>query len=254
MTEVFAVRLQGEEGKAPVHARAEWTEGDVKLTLVTNSGKAYKLELKSSELDALGQKWRIEDVSAWADEAFRTSSKTFAFAVSEKKKELTWKKVGEEGNKMRVRVGTFALEETDFAEANASLLDAAVDRGAETEGKLADLTTRHNRLMADLKESRKLFDQLVKDKGELEKDLFGRFLPILHTKQDKIAELERQVKRGVASTSNNSKSEEGDGDDSYGSDTDVDEEPAATPDKRPRLDESTTSQKSLDDSQNFLKM
>jgi hypothetical protein len=98
-----------------------------------------------------------------------------------------------------------------------------------------NLQGRHNTLMQDLKVARSKVVEFEKGKNEVEKELFEQFLPILHSKQDRIKELTKRLAKGEGSG-------EKDDDVSYGSDTDVDED-AEPPAKK---------MSSLNTSQNFL--
>ncbi len=266
MVRVFVVKLRAaaEDGTCShYHAKTAWEEGDISA-LVVRGREAYRLHLAEAELKELGRRLGIGDIGAWAEEAFQRSSSSHVFSIAEgkknknkKNKELVWRRVGEAGEdqkarKMKLRVGSFALEEVDFEEGQKEVLDAAVDLLEARDRRVADLAERQSKLMGDVRDARRKVAEFSEGKEEAERQLYERFLPILQSKQDKIRQLMSERREGG-----------GGEEDSYGSGTDVDgeegdkeeeEESAETPSKQPRLDSSNLSQRSADDSQNFLKI
>ena len=151
---------------------------------------------------------------------------------------------------MKVRVGVFKLTRVDdFSSALRSVLDASVSGSESRDASNRDLRERLSAALSDLSEAKKALSALTAQKAEAERELYERFLPILQSKQDKIAELMGIGGGGGASAAGNEDA------DDYGSDTDVDEEKGTPPRRKvPKLDDTAASQKSADDSQNFLKL
>ncbi len=246
-SKVYLIRLKV-DGKESSHfkTKVEWfsDENKFKMLLLTGEHKAYEAEVSEGDIAKIGEESRIEGVEQWAEEAFKSSSGNHVFAVDDSKMELVWKKTG--GGKMKVRVGAFPLREVDFGEASDQVLDASMDDADKLRCDYESLYEKNATLRSDYAENRKLLAEVVKDKEAAEKQLYERFLPLLQSKQARISEL---MSNGGASV------EMKEEDDSYGSDTDKDDDESdKTPSKVPRLDDSVASQKSVNDSQNPLEM
>ncbi len=252
MADFFIIKMkvdvgnEEEEHVSHYHAKALWEDGTISLILLCGRD-AYRLRLEERQMEELGARLKI-DVKGWAGEAFKTSSPNHAFSLSKAKRELVWKKIGEENVRGRkhakIRIGAFQLEEMDFVEGQGAILDAAVEACEAKDARDADRSERLSRLMEDHREARKKLTEFAEGKEKSERELYERFLPILQSKQDKIA----QLMRGGGSDRDGQV-------ESYGSDTDVDDDDnSQTPSKQARLDFSSPSQKSADDSQNFLKL
>ncbi len=144
---------------------------------------------------------------------------------------------------MKLRLGKFSFTTlADPLTVHSEILEDAVREGERARSQLADLRDRQNRLLDELKEARFRLGEFSEVKSELEQTMLARFLPVLHSKQDKIAQLQvelQKVKRGKRDVVD---------EESYGSDTDIDEE---TPSKEPRM---SGHDSTADDSQNFLKI
>jgi len=83
--------------------------------------------------------------------------------------------------------------------------------------------------------------------------MYARFLPILQSKQDKIAKLEKRTQKRQGTS--DMEVEEDENDDSYGSGTDIDDENESgrgEKSKKASVNNSMKFDKSINDSQDFL--
>jgi len=252
--EKHVARLNTSDGaENQIFCLSEWTrakedgedEFDITLTILLASGDVYGLELASQEMADLSKKLRL-DVAAWAREAFtshgRVQQGQHAFTLDQKScgTELTWRR-SEGQSKAKVKIGSFALAQLGDG-ARAAVMDTMLAQKEEEAESKKKLEERHDKLLADLQKAKSMLDEFASEKAKLEEELYGRFLPILQAKQDKIAELERGGGRRAGS-------DDGRESDDYGSCTDVDDEDHQNGEKSKRA---RLSDCSLNDSQNFL--
>ena len=203
------------------YARCTWTDEEDVHIVILDRDKAWNLTLEKNEIEALEKKMRMKEISSWAKEAFSSKkgpNSGHLFSISEDENTLIWKKAGDAGSKMKVKVGSFDLQRMNFDDAQAQVLGEAIDGFAEMKGKCEEMSSKHENLVADLKECRTKCEEFLKGKEKIEDKLYEQFLPILQSKQDKIREMKKRDDGAITGPVKE------DGEDSYGSDTDIDEE------------------------------
>ena len=250
---VHVIKLRSEAKDSGLFAKVTWLDKDIHLVILDNN-RAWSCSIEDSELDVLGKKLRLDSIRDWAKEAFTQSSTAHQFSVG--KEGLTWKKTGDtEESKMKLRIGVFPVTELNYSDAPQDILESALEAVEDSKKSYEDLSERHNTLMSHLKECKAQLEEFKKAKLDLEGEMYEQFLPILQSKQDQIKDLTRRLAKRGGGVGDTQDQDENEKVDSYGSDTDVDED---TPSKRARKssgnDEASSSRASLDDSQNFLKL
>lgn len=198
--------------------------------------KAYSTKITKEILDLTSERLNNPDVHKWAKLAFSSQTDaSYVFSV-ENERDLLWKKVG----RITLKLGKFPLEDVPYQEALNQVLEASHIKMNDQSLKISRLEKNVN----DGNEQRKGYEiQMAKmneyKKGQ-EQYYYSHFLPILHSKQDKIRELEQKLEQqlkksdgGTVHSISSSDEEDNNGD--------QDETDA----KRPKL---------LDDSQNFLNL
>jgi len=202
----------------PFFARALWNKDQRGVdVLLLQKDKAWKIVLKSNDMEAVAKKLQVEENEAttWMREAFMNggSSKHF-FTIYDGDNYLVWKRASDSPeSRMRLRLGSFPMTEAnDLDAARVEFMDCAVEAAAGKGGKDEALEARHDKLKEELRKCQEALKDMAESKEELETKLYEQFLPILQSKQDKIRELKGM---GRVKKEND--------EDSYGSSTDVDE-------------------------------
>ena len=129
-----------------------------------------------------------EDIKSWAKKAFSSLTKTpeFTFSISESKEKLIWKKAG----KRKLRIAEVSLEQVDYNEVDKKLFEHALNEKEHS----ARYKENYEKIAEERKTYMNQMTEMVKLKNNLEQDLYGHFLPILNSKQERIKELEDRIK------------------------------------------------------------
>ena len=83
----------------------------------------------------------------------------------------------------------------NVALAHREMFDSAVQSIDKKEEKMTELNVRQNNLKESLTENYNSIRSLIDEKSKLENEMFGQFLPILKTKDEKISQLLQQVRK-----------------------------------------------------------
>ena len=97
-----------------------------------------------------------------------------------------WKKSG----KRKLRIAEITLEPVDYLEHDRKMFEQALN---EKELSVR-YKTNYEHIAEERKENIQNMSQMVKEKTDLEQRMYGQFLPILNSKQDRIKELEDRIK------------------------------------------------------------
>ena len=211
--------------------------------LIIIRDRSYKVELSYNELETQAEKLKIETLSDWAFECFTKQESNSEYMILFEKDIMEWKKATHSKRGVRISLGRFPAEEADFIESQSHLLNTSIDQLSRMSSRDADLSRKHETLVEQVKESSEKMNELIQHKDNLESEMIARFLPILHSKQDKIKSLQQQLisieAPGDASDNENQ---------GYDSNTDVEESNDTV---EPVAKMAKTGQ-DLDDSQNIL--
>ena len=153
------------------------------------NNKAYKIlvdkEIFDESANDIGK--NSDDIKTWAIKAFSSQSTSeFTFNITEDGKRLIWKKSG----KRKLRIAEIPLENVDYQEADRKMFEHALSE--------KELCERYKNNYEHVAEERKgniqTMSKMVEHKKDLEQKMYGQFLPILNSKQDRIKELEERLK------------------------------------------------------------
>ncbi len=170
-----------------------------------NNDKAFQFKWDLRQAQSNTSK-SAEEIESWLEQVVNSSSE-FVFSLEEGD-QLVWKKVG---GKSKLRIATFDALPIDKQSAQNSLFGRAL----EVQSEMKVHRDNFYRISEERKDYQVRIERMIKDKNDLEENLFSRFLPILHSKQDKIRELQEQLKgvkptkvHSVSSSSDESMSQE----------------------------------------------
>jgi hypothetical protein len=95
-----------------------------------------------------------------------------------------WKKAG----KLTLKLAEVPVERLEAAVAHKLMFEATLASVAHEKEQNVKLEAKFNHMADERKEILISMDQMTKFKNSLETDLYSSFLPILHSKQEKVRE------------------------------------------------------------------
>ena len=153
------------------------------------NNKAYKIlvdkEIFDESANDIGK--NSGDIKTWAMKAFSPqSTPEFTFNITEDGKRLIWKKSG----KRKLRIAEIPLENVDYVAADRKMFEHAL-----SEKELCERYKNNYEVVAEERKGNiQTMSEMVVFKKDLEQKMYGQFLPILNSKQDRIKELEERIK------------------------------------------------------------
>ena len=130
----------------------------------------------------------LKNVDEIVKSCFTNTDPNFQFDLSQDKQMTLF----HSGEKV-VEFSVTTIENVTLA--HREMFDIAIQSIDKKEEKLKELNLRQNNLKESLTENYNSIRFLIDEKSKVESEMFGQFLPILKTKDEKISQLLQQVRK-----------------------------------------------------------